>query len=258
MSQQIKNILEAAIMVADEPLSIDRMLSLFAEDGGEPPTRDEIRNALNSLGEDYTERGIELKQVASGYRLQAKSDVAEWVNRLWVERPPRYTRALLETLAIIAYRQPITRGEIEAIRGVSVSTNVIKTLLEREWVKVAGHRDVPGRPAVYASTRQFLDYFNLKTLSELPTLSELRDLDEIATDLFQEKFEVVAGENPKQDQQIADESEEVTSSDEDAESIDEQDISELQSESDSESETEPATGVENGSETEPAQQQDLR
>ncbi len=184
MNQQIKNILEAALMVADEPLNIERMLSLFQEEGAELPDRQELKDALEALEEDYVERGIELKHVASGYRIQAKSSVAQWVNKLWTERPPRYTRALLETIAIIAYRQPITRGEIEAIRGVSVSTNVIKTLLEREWVKVAGHRDVPGRPAVYASTRQFLDYFNLKSISELPTLAELRDLDEIAGDLF--------------------------------------------------------------------------
>ena len=197
IGQQIKNILEAAIMVADEPLSIDRMLSLFNEDGGDPPERQQIRDALESLEEDYADRGIELKKVASGYRLQAKSDVAKWVNRLWTERPPRYTRALLETLAIIAYRQPITRGEIESIRGVSVSSNVIKTLIEREWIKVAGHRDVPGRPAVFASTRHFLDYFNLNSLSELPTLAELRDLDAIAGDLFNEPFQLV--EEPKED-----------------------------------------------------------
>ena len=197
IGQQIKNILEAAIMVADEPLSIDRMLSLFNEDGGDPPERQQIRDALESLEEDYVDRGIELKKVASGYRLQAKSDVAKWVNRLWTERPPRYTRALLETLAIIAYRQPITRGEIESIRGVSVSSNVIKTLIEREWIKVAGHRDVPGRPAVFASTRHFLDYFNLNSLSELPTLAELRDLDAIAGDLFNEPFQLV--EEPKED-----------------------------------------------------------
>ncbi len=173
------------------------LLSLFNEDGGDPPERQQIRDALESLEEDYADRGIELKKVASGYRLQAKSDVAKWVNRLWTERPPRYTRALLETLAIIAYRQPITRGEIESIRGVSVSSNVIKTLIEREWIKVAGHRDVPGRPAVFASTRHFLDYFNLNSLSELPTLAELRDLDAIAGDLFNEPFQLV--EEPKQE-----------------------------------------------------------
>lgn len=208
-NNQVKNILEAAIMVADEPLTIDRMLSLFNEDAGDPPERQQIKDALASLEEDYADRGIELKQVATGYRLQAKSDVAKWVNRLWTERPPRYTRALLETLAIIAYRQPITRGEIESIRGVSVSSNVIKTLLEREWVKVAGHRDVPGRPAVFASTKHFLDYFNLKSLSELPTLAELRDLDAIAGDLFNEPFQPV--EDPKlEDQTDGEESENET------------------------------------------------
>ncbi len=205
--QQIKNILEAAIMVADEPLSIDRMLSLFSEDGGDPPERQQIKDALESLEEDYADRGIELKKVASGYRLQAKSDVANWVNKLWTERSPRYTRALLETLAIIAYRQPITRGEIESIRGVSVSSNVIKTLLEREWVKVAGHRDVPGRPAVYASTRHFLDYFNLNSLSELPSLAELRDLDAIASDLFNEPFQVVEADNQDPDPELEDDQE---------------------------------------------------
>ena len=200
MSNELKNILEAAMMVADEPLSIDLMLSLFNEDVGDPPERQEIHDVLKALEEDYAERGIELKQVASGYRLQAKSEVAKWVNRLWIERPPRYTRALLETLAIMAYRQPITRGEIESIRGVSVSSSVIKTLLEREWVKVAGHRDVPGRPAVYATTKHFLDYFNLKGLSELPTLAELRDLDAIAGDLFNEPFQLV--EEPKPEGQV--------------------------------------------------------
>ncbi len=201
MSEPIKNIIEAAIMVADEPLSIDRLIALFKEDGGEPPERQVIRDALASLEEDYAERGIELKQVASGYRIQARQSVAKWVNRLWTERPPRYTRALLETLAIVAYRQPITRGEIESIRGVSVSSNVIRTLMEREWIKVAGHRDVPGRPAVYATTRKFLDYFNLKSLSELPTLAELRNLDDIATDLFDEPFQVIEGKKEEADQE---------------------------------------------------------
>lgn len=189
MTEQLKNILEAALMVADEPLSIDQLHNLFHEDEGDPPERQEIRDTLDKLAQDYADRGIELTQVASGFRIQTRSEVAMWVNRLWTERPARYTRALLETLALIAYRQPITRGEIESVRGVSVSSNVIKTLLEREWVKVAGHRDVPGRPAVYATTRHFLDYFNLKSLSELPTLAELRDLDQIASDLFQDGVE---------------------------------------------------------------------
>ncbi len=180
----LKKILEAAILVADEPLSVEQLISLFHEDEGEVLDKQTIRNALEEITEDYADRGIELKQVASGYRFQARKTVAKWVNRLWTERPPRYTRALLETLALIAYRQPITRGEIESVRGVSVSSNVLKTMLEREWIKVAGHRDVPGRPAVYVTTKYFLDYFNLKSLSELPSLAELRDLDDIAQDLF--------------------------------------------------------------------------
>lgn len=180
----LKAILEAAIFVADEPLSVEQLLSLFHEEEGEILDRKLIRDVLEELAEDYNDKGIELKQVASGYRFQAREKVSKWVNRLWTERPPRYTRALLETLALIAYRQPITRGEIESVRGVSVSSNVLKTLLERDWIKVAGHRDVPGRPAVYATTKGFLDYFNLKTLSELPSLQELRDLDDIAQDLF--------------------------------------------------------------------------
>ena len=124
-----------------------------------------------------------LKEVASGWRFQIREDLSDWVSRLWEEKPARYSRALLETLALIAYRQPVTRGEIEEVRGVSVSSNIIRTLLEREWVRVVGHRDVPGRPAMYATTKTFLDYFNLKTLDELPALSEIRDLDKINAEL---------------------------------------------------------------------------
>ncbi len=184
-SEQIKHVLEAALMTAGQPLSIDRLQVLFTADGArEPPSREAIRAALGALDGEYADRGIELVEVASGYRIQVRAALAPWINRLWEERSPRYSRALLETLAIIAYRQPITRAEIEDIRGVAVSTNIVKTLLEREWVRVAGHRDVPGRPAVYTTTRQFLDYFNLKSLSDLPSLAELRDIDEIAPDLF--------------------------------------------------------------------------
>jgi segregation and condensation protein B len=179
--EQIKNILEAALMAAGQPLSIDRLLSLFLDD--QQPSRDQIRDALKSLADDCEKRGIELKEVNSGFRFQAKQDFAPWISRLWEEKPPRYSRALLETLSLIAYRQPITRGEIEDVRGVSVSTNIIKTLLERDWVKVVGHRDVPGKPAMYATTKQFLDYFNLKNLSELPTLAEIRDIDSINAEL---------------------------------------------------------------------------
>lgn len=176
-----KNIIEAALMSAGQPLSIDRMLTLFLDD--QQPSRDEIKNALQLLAEECENRGVELKQVSSGYRYQAKQDYAEWVGRLWEEKPPRYSRALLETLSLIAYRQPITRGEIEDVRGVTVSSNIMKTLLERDWVKVVGHRDVPGKPAMYATTKQFLDYFNLKSLSDLPTLAEIRDIDTINAEL---------------------------------------------------------------------------
>ncbi|MCC7410393.1 MAG: SMC-Scp complex subunit ScpB [Gammaproteobacteria bacterium] len=180
----IRNVVETALLVAGQPVSLDRLQALFVGDAhGEPP-RDAIRAALEALRQDYAARGIELKEVASGFRVQVRGELAPYVSRLWDERSPRYSRALLETLAIIAYRQPVTRAEIEDIRGVAVSTNMIKSLLEREWIRVAGHRDVPGRPAVYTTTRQFLDYFNLKTLAELPTLAELRDIDDINPDLF--------------------------------------------------------------------------
>lgn len=179
--EQTKNILEAALMAAGQPLSIDRLLTLFLDE--QQPTREEIRNALKVLADECESRGVELKEVSSGFRYQAKQDYAQWVARLWEEKPPRYSRALLETLSLIAYRQPITRGDIEDVRGVTVSTNIIKTLLERDWVKVVGHRDVPGKPAMYATTKQFLDYFNLKSLSDLPTLAEIRDIDSINAEL---------------------------------------------------------------------------
>jgi segregation and condensation protein B len=180
-ADQIKNIIEAALMAAGQPLSIDRLLSLFLDEY--QPTRDEIRQALSTLAEECENRGVELKEISSGFRFQAKQDYAQWVARLWEEKPARYSRALLETLALIAYRQPITRGEIEDIRGVSVSSNIMKTLQEREWVKVVGHRDVPGKPAMYATTKQFLDYFGLKGLTDLPTLAEIRDIDSINAEL---------------------------------------------------------------------------
>jgi len=178
---KLKNIVESALLASGRPLSIDQILGLFLND--EETSREQIREALKSLTEDYTERGTELIEVASGFRFQVREEYSEWVSRLWADRPVRYTRALLETLALIAYRQPITRGEIEDIRGVSVSSSIIKTLLEREWVRVVGHRDVPGKPAMYSSTKAFLDYFKLKSLDELPTLAELRDIDSINAEL---------------------------------------------------------------------------
>ena len=180
--QKLKNIIEAVLMSAEKPLKVTQIEALFAGDS-DMPTRDEIRAALNQLMEDFENRGFELKQVASGFRIQVRQDYADWVGRLWEEKPARYTRALLETLALIAYRQPITRGEIEEVRGVSVSSNIIKSLMEREWIKVLGHKDVPGKPALYGTTREFLDYFNLKSLDELPTLAEIKDLDKIHQEL---------------------------------------------------------------------------
>ncbi len=172
----LKNILEAAMMAAGTPLSLERFQTLFDEEV--MPSKEELRTALTELEQDLTGRGIELKQVASGYRLQVSGVTANHVARLWEEKPQRYTRALLETLALIAYRQPLTRGDIEDVRGVVVSSNTIKTLMERDWIRVVGHRDVPGRPAMYATTREFLDYFGLASLEELPSLAEIRELDD--------------------------------------------------------------------------------
>lgn len=178
----IKKVVEAALLASGQALNIDRIMSLFAEGDFQPEKKD-IRAALDAIAEDCKDRGIELREVASGFRLQVREDMAPWISRLWEEKPQRYTRALLETLALIAYRQPVTRGEIENVRGVAVSSNIIKSLTEREWIKVVGHRDVPGKPAMYGTTREFLDYFNLKSLDELPTLAELRDFESINAEL---------------------------------------------------------------------------
>lgn len=177
----IKRIIEGALLAAGETLNLERISTLFED--YERPSVQVMLELLGELAEDYAGRGFELKEVASGFRIQVSRDVGPWVSRLWTEKPPRYSRALLETMALIAYRQPITRGEIEEIRGVSVSSEMIKSLLERDWVRVVGHRDVPGRPALYATTRDFLDYFDLKDLDQLPTLSEIRDLDKINEEL---------------------------------------------------------------------------
>lgn len=179
-SAQLQQIIEGAILAAGQPLALKKISTLFETEQGESTvSNDELRAALEAIAENCEGRGFELKELASGWRFQVRQDIAPWVNRLWDERPQKYSRALLETLALVAYRQPITRGDIEDIRGVAVSSHIIRTLVEREWVKVVGHRDVPGRPSLYATTRQFLDYFNLKNLEELPTLGELRDLDEL-------------------------------------------------------------------------------
>lgn len=182
-SLPLKQIIEGAILAAEAPLSIDQLMQLF-EDG--EPERLDVRDVLQEIEQDCEGRGFELKQVASGYRFQVRSSYGEWVSRLWKEKPPRYSRALLETLALIAYKQPITRGDVEEIRGVAVSTNIMRTLLEREWVRIVGHRDVPGHPALYATTKSFLDYFNLRNLDELPSLSEIKDLTQVNEELDME------------------------------------------------------------------------
>lgn len=177
----LKRILEAALLAAGQALSLNQLASLFTDE--ERPSNKVLSQALEGLDKDCENRGVELIEVASGYRLQVKQGLHEWVSRLWTERPQRYSRALLETMSLIAYRQPITRGEIEAVRGVAVSTHIIRTLQEREWIRVVGHRDVPGKPALFGTTREFLDYFNLKNLDDLPTLAEIRDMENLEPEL---------------------------------------------------------------------------
>lgn len=179
---QLKRITEAALLAAGQPLTVAQILALFGEE--EMPSHDHIAQALDELRQDSEQRGVELVEVASGFRYQVRHDEHQWVARLWTERQTRYSRALLETLALIAYRQPITRGEIEQIRGVAVSTNIIKTLEEREWVRVVGYRDVPGKPAIYGTNKNFLDYFNLKSLDQLPPLAEIHDMDDLDPQLM--------------------------------------------------------------------------
>jgi segregation and condensation protein B len=177
----LKSILEAVLLAAGEPLSMKNIETVFTDD--ERPSSTEIGKALEELADDYAERGLELTEVASGFRIQVREDTNPWVARLWEERPQRYSRALLETLALIAYRQPITRGDIEEVRGVSVRTNIIRTLQEREWIRVVGHRDVPGKPALFGTTKAFLDYFNLSSLDDLPSLAEIKDMETIEPEL---------------------------------------------------------------------------
>jgi len=181
VNSELKNIIEAALLAAGEPLTFDRMLSLFPVESR--PSRQEIGDALKALEKDYDGKGIELKCTERSYRFQTREKYGEWISRLHQERPPRYSRALLETLAIIAYRQPVTRGDIEEIRGVSVSSELFRTLLVREWIRQVGHRDVPGRPGLYGTTRKFAEHFNLTSLDELPPLAEMRNLEEIGKEL---------------------------------------------------------------------------
>lgn len=176
-NEDLKPVVEGILFAADEPMSIKDLFAIFTEHAAIEQVQ--IKEVLDLLKDDYEGRGLELKEVGSGFRFQVREKHAEWVSKLWQERPARYSRASLETLALIAYRQPITRAEIEDVRGVSVSSNIIKALLEREWVRVVGHRDVPGKPALYSTTKEFLNYFNLKSLEELPALSELKDIDAI-------------------------------------------------------------------------------
>ena len=180
-NEQVKYIVEAALMAAARPLDLSELQSLFGDD--HPPSRDDVRSAIVSLQEDYASRGIAVQEVASGYRVQVRSSMSGWLARLWEERAPRYSRALMETLAIIAYRQPVTRGDVEDIRGVGVTTNIMRSLLERSWIRVVGFRDVPGKPAIYGTTREFLDYFGLKKLDDLPPLADLKDLDTFTAQL---------------------------------------------------------------------------
>jgi segregation and condensation protein B len=178
---EIKYVLEAALLAAGRPLSLEQLAELFGRRGA--PNREQLKRVLDLLADDYVGRGIELTEVASGYRVQVRRSMSDWLTPLWEEKAPRYSRALLETLALIAYRQPITRGEIEEVRGVVVSSNIVRTLLERSWIRVVGHRDVPGRPAMFGTTREFLDYFGLKRLDDLPPLSEIKDFENFNRDL---------------------------------------------------------------------------
>ena len=179
--QYVKNVIEAALLAAGRPLTMDELVNVFDERDGS--NAGEVQAALAALRLDYETRGLELIEVASGYRIQIRAAVAQPVSRLWQERPAKYSRALLETLALIAYRQPITRGEIELIRGVAVNPHIIKTLLDRLWIRVVGHRDVPGKPELLGTTREFLDYFSLKKLDDLPTLAQLKELEELRVQL---------------------------------------------------------------------------
>lgn len=197
-NQQLKFVIEAALLAAGRPLGVDKLQGLFGDK--DAPARQDIRAAIMELQTDYAERGIELVEVASGFRIQIRSTMTHQLEKLWEERPPRYSRALLETLSIIVYRQPVTRGEIEDIRGVAVSTNITRTLLERTWIRIVGHRDVPGKPAMFGTTKEFLDYFGLKKLDDLPPLSELKDFDNLNIQL--DLPDVITGEAIIEDESV--------------------------------------------------------
>jgi len=192
--QYVRNVIEAALLAAGRPLASDELVTLFDEREGS--NADEVRAAIEALRSGYETRGLERGEVASGYRIQIRASVAQPVSRLWQERPTKYSRALLETLALVAYRQPITRGEIEQIRGVTVNPNIIKTLLERSWIRVVGHRDVPGKPELLGTTRDFLDYFSLQRLDDLPTLAQLKELEDLRLQLSLPGADPVAPADP--------------------------------------------------------------
>lgn len=179
--EKIAKIIEAVLLANAKPMSLDQLLEIFDEQ--DRPARSVLKEVLAMVASSCEDRGFELQHIASGYRFQIRQEYAHWVGKLWDEKPSRYSRALLETLALIAYRQPITRGDIEDIRGVAVSSNIIRTLVDREWIRVVGHKDVPGRPAMYATTRGFLDYFNMASLDQLPPLSDIRDIEEIGREI---------------------------------------------------------------------------
>jgi segregation and condensation protein B len=213
---RLKRIIEGALLAAGKPMTVIQLEGLFEEDEIRP-ARDQIKAALEDIANELKGRGFELLQVASGYRFQVCDDLAPWIGRLWEEKPQKYSRALLETLALIAYRQPITRGDIEEIRGVAVSSNIIRTLMDRDWVRIVGHREVPGRPAIYATTKIFLDYFNLNSLDQLPPLAEIQDLDNLTAELGLEVVDDVS------EKEIAENSQQQTDSNvNDEASLDEQ------------------------------------
>jgi segregation and condensation protein B len=202
---EIKRVVEAILFAANRPMTCKQVQQVFPEI--EQPEIQEIQAAVEAIQDDYRFRPVELKQVASGYRFQVRKELSRWVSRLFEEKPPKYSRALLETLAIIAYRQPATRGDIEDIRGVGVSSSIIHTLLEREWIRVVAHKEVPGRPALYGTTKQFLDYFNITSLDELPTLQEIQGLDVLldnpSLDTMQQPMQVKSEEQETNEQQEA-------------------------------------------------------
>src|ERR1700755_1612268 len=213
--QYLKNVIEAALLAAGRPLTLEELISVFDERDG--TIADEVKSAIAALSEEYETRGLELLEVASGYRIQIRAAVAQPVSRLWQERPAKYSRALLETLALIAYRQPITRGEIEQIRGVAVNPNIIKTLHERNWIRVVGHRDVPGKPELLGTSREFLDYFSLKKLDDLPTLAQLKELEDLRVQLTLPGAEAEAPATPADAEPSAAQPEAQSDSDADAE-----------------------------------------